>query len=61
MLSGYRVLGKVDCYHGGHKLTNQFLRELFKFPKIYTEFQLKDITVTKKVRENKPFKLAAIA
>ncbi len=61
VLSGYRVLGKIDCYHGGHKLTNQFLRELFKSPEIYTEFEFDDISVTKKVRENKPLKLAAIA
>ena len=29
LLSGYRVLGKVDCYQGGHELTNLFLRKMF--------------------------------
>ena len=29
MLSGYRILGKVKCYQGGHELTNKFLRKLF--------------------------------
>ena len=25
MLSGFRILGKVNCYQGGHQLTNTFL------------------------------------
>ena len=28
MLSGFRILGKVKCYQGGHQLTNLFLRKL---------------------------------
>ena len=24
LLSGYRILGKVNCYQGGHELTNMF-------------------------------------
>lgn len=30
VLSGYRILGKVNCYHGGHKLSNMFLRKLMQ-------------------------------
>ena len=30
LLSGYRVIGKVTCYQGGHELTNIFLRKIFK-------------------------------
>ena len=30
MLFGFRVIGKVTCYHGGHELTNMFLRKLFE-------------------------------
>lgn len=30
LLSGYRILGKVKCYQGGHQLTNIFLRKLLK-------------------------------
>jgi len=26
LLSGYRIIGKVVCYQGGHELTNKFLR-----------------------------------
>ena len=34
LLSGYRVIGKVNCYQGGHELTNQFLRKILKQKKI---------------------------
>ena len=30
LLSGFRILGKVKCYQGGHELTNLFLRELIQ-------------------------------
>ena len=29
MLAGMRVIGSVDCIHGGHELTNNFLRKVF--------------------------------
>ena len=29
MLSGLRVIGSIDCVHGGHALTNKFLKEIF--------------------------------
>ena len=29
-LSGYKIVGKVCCSQGGHKLTNQLLREVFQ-------------------------------
>ena len=29
-LSGYKIVGKVCCTQGGHKLTNQLLREVFQ-------------------------------
>jgi UDP-3-O-[3-hydroxymyristoyl] N-acetylglucosamine deacetylase len=51
LLSGYRILGKVKCYQGGHQLTNQFLRKMLssqikhiKIPK--TEVSKKLITIT---------------
>ena len=28
MLAGMRVIGSVDCLHGGHSLTNNFLRKV---------------------------------
>ena len=29
-LSGYKIIGKVKCSQGGHKLTNQLLRKVFE-------------------------------
>ena len=29
MLSGARVIGSVDCIHGGHALTIEFLKKIF--------------------------------
>ena len=29
-LSGYKMVGKIKCTHGGHKLTNQLLRKVFQ-------------------------------
>ena len=29
MLSGARVIGSIDCTHGGHSLTNKFLKKIF--------------------------------
>jgi UDP-3-O-[3-hydroxymyristoyl] N-acetylglucosamine deacetylase len=40
LLSGYRILGKVKCYQGGHQLTNQFLRKMLSS-------QIKDIKIPK--------------
>ena len=31
LLSGYRVFGKIDCYQGGHELTNLLLMVNFKY------------------------------
>ena len=27
LLSGYRIIGKVVCYQGGHELTNKFFEK----------------------------------
>ncbi len=29
MLSGARIIGSVECTHGGHALTNEFLKKIF--------------------------------
>ena len=29
MLSGARVIGSIECIHGGHALTNEFLKKIF--------------------------------
>ena len=36
MLSGVRVIGAVECIHGGHALTNEFLKKIFSDKSNYT-------------------------
>ena len=38
VLSGYRILGKVDCYQGGHQLSNLFLNQLWKITALILKF-----------------------
>ena len=40
-LTGYKIIGKVICSQGGHKLTNQLLRKVFQNDK---NFSLLEIT-----------------
>ncbi len=48
LLSGYRVIGKVDCYQGGHELTNLFLRKIFNQNADYQIIELDDFKISKK-------------
>ena len=41
-LSGYKIIGKVVCSQGGHKLTNELLREVFNSNKNFSIFELKE-------------------
>ena len=41
-LSGYKILGKIVCSQGGHKLTNQLLRRVFSDNKNFTIFEIKE-------------------
>ena len=36
MLAGKRFIGSVDCLHGGHSLTNAFLRKIFSDQKNFS-------------------------
>ena len=49
LLSGHRILGKVNCYQGGHQLTNMFLRKLFNSKTAFSTLELSDILITKKI------------
>lgn len=42
LLFGYRILGKVVCHHGGHELTNMFLRKLSKSKLSLNTIELKE-------------------
>ncbi len=61
VLSGFRVLGKVKCYQGGHKLTNSFLRKLIKNKNAYSVKEIKDIQIPKKINSNQSLKIAVNA
>ena len=61
LLSGYRVLGKVTCYQGGHELTNKFLKKLINSQKSYLITDLKDIIISKNITSNQSIKLVASA
>ena len=61
MLSGFRVLGKVKCYQGGHKLTNIFLRKLIKQKLCYSIIEVENKIISKKISQFSPIKIAANA
>ena len=46
ILSGYRVLGKVSCYQGGHELTNTFLRKFLKLSDKYNISEINNVLLT---------------
>ena len=41
-LSGYKIVGKIECAHGGHKLTNQLLRKVFSDKNNYSIIEIKE-------------------
>jgi len=61
LLSGYRVLGKVICYQGGHELTNLFLHKMFKEEKSFKVIELEDFFVSNKIKLKQTNKLAVNA
>ena len=44
-LSGYKIIGKVRCSQGGHKLTNDLLRKVFLDKKNYSILEINEKTV----------------
>jgi UDP-3-O-[3-hydroxymyristoyl] N-acetylglucosamine deacetylase len=61
LLSGYRILGKVNCYQGGHQLSNMFLKKLLKSKSCIAEIELGDIELREKTAFNQSAKLAVNA
>ena len=41
-LAGYKIIGKVVCSQGGHKLTNQLLREVFENDENFSLIEIKE-------------------
>ena len=48
LLSGYRIIGKISCYQGGHELTNKFLRKLFNLKNSFTLIENKEVNIINK-------------
>ncbi len=44
-LSGHKMVAKITCSQGGHKLTNEILRKVFSNNENYSIFELKEKTV----------------
>ncbi len=61
LLSGYRVIGKVICYQGGHELTNKFLKKLFNSKSSFVIVENKNLIISKKITTNQSAKLAVNA
>ncbi len=61
LLSGFRVLGKVKCYQGGHELTNMFLRKMLKDNSIFDVIEFDEIVINKKNSLSQITKLAVNA
>ena len=60
-LSGYRIIGKVKCYQGGHELTNMFLRKLFNSNNQLNFCVSNDVEILQKTNTNSNYKIAARA
>ena len=61
VLSGYRILGKVSCFEGGHYLSSSFLRTILKNDSCFDIIELVDTIITKKLQTNQPVKIAVSA
>jgi UDP-3-O-[3-hydroxymyristoyl] N-acetylglucosamine deacetylase len=45
-LSGYKIIGKVRCSQGGHKLTNDLLRKVFSNKSNYSLLEINEKTLS---------------
>ena len=41
-LSGYKIIGKIRCSQGGHKLTNDLLRKVFQNKENYSIYEINE-------------------
>ena len=58
-LANYRILGKLTCSQGGHKMTNDFLKKFFLDKNNFSLVEIKENKLPNSVVYNKP--LAATA
>ena len=61
LLSGYRILGNVKCQHGGHELTNNFLRKLMNNKSAFKYFEVKEMVISENIKSIQSTKIAVNA
>jgi len=61
LLSGHRIIGKVNCYQGGHELTNLLLRKIFTLKNAFQALELKEFKISKKFHSKELEKIAVNA
>jgi len=61
LLSGYRILGKVNCYQGGHSLSNMFLKKLLKLKSSFAFIEIEDNKLTNNSKSQESIKIAVNA
>ena len=61
LLSGHRILGNVKCQHGGHELTNKFLRKLMKNKSAFKYFEVKEMVISENIKSIQSTKIAVNA
>jgi UDP-3-O-[3-hydroxymyristoyl] N-acetylglucosamine deacetylase len=61
LLSGYRIIGSVKCFQGGHQLSNSFLKEIFKDSSNFEEVRDNSSYISKKEFKNATNKIAVNA
>ena len=44
-LAGFKIIGSIKCSQGGHSLTNQLLRKVFKDKSNYSIFEIKEKSI----------------
>ena len=44
-LTGYKIIGKIVCSQGGHKLTNQLLRKVFENKENFSLLEIEEKTL----------------
>ena len=58
-LSGYKIIAKITCSQGGHKLTNQLLRKVFQNKENFSIIEIKEKTIPHTLINRIPLKSIA--
>ena len=58
MLSGFRIIGEVKCFQGGHQLSNTFINELLRNSKNFEIVEINSVNIPTKELKSQINKLA---